>query len=170
MVLEKDAFVLNLNKRGKAYLYFAVAISSAALGTIWLYSQGWRSNLIHCYFQDAFGIIGPGCGLTRSLIALMNGQWQESISYHAFGSIIFLSLAGLLAFSLVSLVSTKSLIPSLTRKYQALLVTGFAVSFSAAFMAYYALRVIARYYSSALPSFFTASDIWQFIVSSSNLI
>ncbi|MBD2112015.1 DUF2752 domain-containing protein [Nodosilinea sp. FACHB-141] len=168
MVLGRQ--ILNLHKRDETYFFLTAATSSAALGVMWLYSKGWRSKLIHCYFQDIFGIIGPGCGLTRSLVALINGQLQKSVSYHAFGPAIFLGFIGLLAFSLISLLTSKRVILSPFRKYHPLFAIGFAVSLSAVFIGYYALRVIARYYNSALPSSLTTLDAWQFIVTSSNSI
>jgi len=166
MVLEKRTSTFN--KRDKAYFFFAAVILSSALGTIWLYSQGWQSDFIHCYFREAFDFIGPGCGLTRSLIALMNGQFQKSISYHAFGPIIFFSLVVLLIFSLKEiLTSNRSSFP-ISKKAISILFSSFAISFSVTFVSYYGLRVIARYYTEALPEAFTSLKIWQFLVTSSN--
>ena len=36
-----------------------------------------------CIFKNATGLPCPGCGLTRSGLALLRGQWQRSLYYHA---------------------------------------------------------------------------------------
>lgn len=40
-------------------------------------------NLFSCFFKSHFGIECPGCGMQRSLIALLKGNIIESVQYHA---------------------------------------------------------------------------------------
>ncbi len=44
----------------------------------------WLENhLFACFFKSYLGIECPGCGMQRSLIALLKGNITESIQYHA---------------------------------------------------------------------------------------
>lgn len=57
---------------------------------------GWQ-----CPFLRAFGIPCPGCGLTRAIAYLIRGDFQASISFHAFAPIflagvVFAAICGLL--------------------------------------------------------------------------
>jgi len=38
-----------------------------------------------CIMKQATGLPCPGCGLTRSWISLMHGQWSDSLKHHRFG-------------------------------------------------------------------------------------
>jgi hypothetical protein len=40
-------------------------------------------HLFSCFFKSHFGMECPGCGMQRSLIALLKGNFTESIHYHA---------------------------------------------------------------------------------------
>lgn len=40
-------------------------------------------HLFSCFFKTHFGIACPGCGMQRSLIALLKGDIIESFQYHA---------------------------------------------------------------------------------------
>ncbi|MCD6019992.1 MAG: hypothetical protein K0S53_3113 [Bacteroidetes bacterium] len=40
-------------------------------------------HLFPCFFKSHFGMECPGCGMQRSLIALLKGNILESIHYHA---------------------------------------------------------------------------------------
>lgn len=40
-------------------------------------------HLFSCFFKVHFGIECPGCGMQRSLIALLKGNLTESLQYHA---------------------------------------------------------------------------------------
>jgi hypothetical protein len=43
-----------------------------------------------CLSQAMFGASCPGCGLTRSFVALGHGRWQESLHYHRAGWVVAL--------------------------------------------------------------------------------
>jgi hypothetical protein len=40
-------------------------------------------HLLSCFFKSTFGIECPGCGLQRSFISLLKGNFLESLHYHA---------------------------------------------------------------------------------------
>jgi hypothetical protein len=39
-------------------------------------------HLFPCFFKSHFGMECPGCGMQRSLIALLKGNFYESLQYH----------------------------------------------------------------------------------------
>src|SRR5436190_13214116 len=46
-----------------------------------------------CTMKRVTGIDCPGCGLTRSFVALGHGQWQDSFRYNPAGPIWFFLIA-----------------------------------------------------------------------------
>ena len=45
---------------------------------------GWlEHHLFSCFFKSYIGLECPGCGMQRSLIALLKGNINESLKYHA---------------------------------------------------------------------------------------
>lgn len=54
-------------------------------------------SLWACPFLSLTGLPCPGCGLTRSCGCLLRGDLAQSVSYHAFGPVIFLT--GLVGFA-----------------------------------------------------------------------
>ncbi len=41
-----------------------------------------------CPVKMLTGIPCPGCGMTKSILCLFHGEWQKSISFHAFGPVL----------------------------------------------------------------------------------
>jgi len=46
-----------------------------------------------CTMKQVTGLDCPGCGLTRSFIALAHGQWRASLGYNAAGALWFAIIA-----------------------------------------------------------------------------
>ena len=42
-----------------------------------------------CWFHRSVGLPCPGCGITRSVIALSHGHWLEAIRYNPFGPLVW---------------------------------------------------------------------------------
>lgn len=47
---------------------------------------------ILCGSRFLFGLDCPGCGLTRSFVALADGDWEASYTYHRVGWLLFLAV------------------------------------------------------------------------------
>lgn len=81
------------NRPACAIVVGAAAVHGSMLG---LGLPTWQ-----CPIQHTLGIPCPGCGLSRAVSALLVGDWQTSVTYHAFAPLL---LAGLLVIGLVALL------------------------------------------------------------------
>lgn len=45
-----------------------------------------------CLSREWFGTLCPGCGLTRSFVALTHGRFRESLGFHRLGFVFYLFL------------------------------------------------------------------------------
>jgi hypothetical protein len=70
------AFVLDLSPEGAVYLA--------------LHNLGWKFNLPEtCMSRRIFGISCPGCGLTRSFVAMAHGEFDLAIKANLMGPVLF---------------------------------------------------------------------------------
>ncbi len=67
-----------------------LGLCSAPLVGAVLYNQGLRLPFA-CPIRHLTGIPCPTCGMTRSFMAIARGDWQQAISMHLFGPILFLA-------------------------------------------------------------------------------
>ncbi|HEY4330784.1 MAG TPA: DUF2752 domain-containing protein [Phycisphaerae bacterium] len=74
----------------------AVALSIAGFGAAQLLGSSFGVGL-PCAFHKMTGMPCPGCGLTRSVLALLHGNMTDSIGYHPFGPLLLLGLLTALA-------------------------------------------------------------------------
>jgi hypothetical protein len=81
--------------RERMAVAFIFAVAAGQL--IWVSSgwPGWQCQLLH-----VTGYPCPGCGLSRAAVALLRGEWNLSLTLHAFAPILlpFLALAGIASF------------------------------------------------------------------------
>lgn len=134
-----------------------------------LYNLGLRITPADCFFQQTFGFPGPACGMTRSLMALARGDWQQALTYHLFGPLLFgICVAAILQAGAELLMGRSMTRPAGQFKAGRMvlpvlglvgLVTGVLL-----FLAYYALRLYLRYDSGRLPFDFVDTAIWQQLV------
>ena len=76
-------------RRNKFYLLLLMA---CAVGYIWLYinisNTGFKPANGVCLFKNVTGIPCPSCGATRSVLALIHGNFQRAIAVNPLGIII----------------------------------------------------------------------------------
>ncbi len=70
------------------------------------YSQGYKISVLTCPIRHFTGVPCPTCGMTRSFIAIVQGDWKEAISQHLFGPILF-TLFGVATIHIISELSRK---------------------------------------------------------------
>lgn len=114
-----------------------------------------------CLFQAIFGFPAPSCGLTRSVLAIARGDWQTALSYHLFGPLILLAMMTLAIVAITELVSQRAL----SGFYQRLLHPPSLWVLLSLFMAYYGLRLWARWTLPGLPLGVDETAFWQAFLS-----
>lgn len=78
-------------------------LSAAAIGVATLANPDTiEDGPVICPFRLATGLPCPGCGLTRSWVYAMHGQWADSIAANPFGVV---ALAAAMVFALVVAVA-----------------------------------------------------------------
>ncbi|MCD7826880.1 MAG: DUF2752 domain-containing protein [Clostridiaceae bacterium] len=65
----------------------------------------WKSFLFECWVRKSSGLYCPGCGGTRALLCLLQGDWMGSILYHPAVIYTFFVLACYLFRGLLCVVS-----------------------------------------------------------------
>ena len=78
-----------LQERGTAFLL-------AGIGALQLLLTAAGLPAWHCPFRGAFGIPCPGCGLSRGMVFLLQGEWQAAVTAHAFAPLVLLGLVFLI--------------------------------------------------------------------------
>ena len=54
------------------------------------------SGVTMCVSRGLFGLECPGCGLTRSFVALAGGEFSRAVAFNPLGPVLFAAAAGLL--------------------------------------------------------------------------
>jgi hypothetical protein len=60
-----------------------------------------------CLFRHSLGLPCPGCGLSRAMAALLQGEWDTALNYHAFAPLILM---------VIVLVAAATLLPDRPRR------------------------------------------------------
>ena len=71
-----------------------LALLFAILTAGWWIKPAQVSGLPLCFFKVLTGLDCPGCGLTRSFLALARGHLGEAIRFNAAGPLVYLLFAG----------------------------------------------------------------------------
>lgn len=69
-----------------------MTLSVSPLIGSYVYSHTQLTSPFFCPIKTLTGIPCPSCGMTRSFLALAQGNLNESLNYHLFGFILFLGL------------------------------------------------------------------------------
>lgn len=155
--LESDS----LRLRALQYPAFRyVAIVAFTLPIVIAFSTsilGFSVPLPPCLFQAAFGFPSPSCGLTRSFLALAQGDWQLALSFHLFGPFLVVAFVAIAATALFELVTQQSH----AKLYKQVLHLPKMLVFISLFLGYYGVRLWARYTLPDLPLNLEQMQIWQ---------
>jgi len=91
-----------------------VALAVAGMGAAQLVASCFNCGL-PCPFHQVSGQPCPGCGLTRSVLALMRGNVGDSIGYHPFGPLLLLGLITAMVTGLLPESSRQRMIRAIAR-------------------------------------------------------
>ena len=114
-----------------------------------------------CLYQKTYGFFGPGCGLTRSFVAIAQGDFLHALQFNAFGPLLFLLFAWGFLQAALELGSRQSL-PQQWNLFG--FCQRYPVSFAGlaiAMLFYYAVRLLTAY--GTVPMALETSGLWQFI-------
>jgi hypothetical protein len=132
MALDKTVFSSLLEDRA-----MGIAITSAAFIHTVLAIVGLPSW--YCPIREHLRFPCPGCGLSRSITALLHGEWETSLTIHAFGPLIFLAF-GLLG--IVNLLPKNHRIQHINRVKSFEEKTGFTAIVLIGLVLYWLTRII----------------------------
>lgn len=83
--------------------------SSPIVGTHF-YHQGYKIPFLVCPLRHLTGIPCPTCGMTRSFMAIVRGDWSQAFTEHLFGPILFASLLSVIVHVAIELSAGRKLI------------------------------------------------------------
>jgi len=106
------------------------------------HSQGISLPFLTCPIKLFTGVPCPTCGMTRSFLAMAHGHWQQAVTYHLFGPILFISFIGVVVQMSVELITRRSVSGIHTRLLSDRI---FQIIVLVAFLVYYGLRLSVRY-------------------------
>lgn len=111
-------------------------VMSALIVAAFVWPRGENGTI--CTFKRLAGVSCPGCGMTRAVVAIVDGHWADSARYHLFGFVAAAVVFGLWAYGVASFYKPSPPILSLVGLKTAV-VAGVVL---AAYLAYWVLRIL----------------------------
>jgi len=118
-------------KRSVLILFAGLAVVQIALT-----AAGWGAW--KCPIYSVSGMPCPGCGLSRAMLLLAQGQWSAAIHMHAFAPVLLAAVIGFVAAGLLPRRQLQNILVCIATVEQ---YTGIAVVLSLAMLIYWGLRV-----------------------------
>ncbi|MEW5857308.1 MAG: DUF2752 domain-containing protein [Cyanobacteriota bacterium] len=82
-------FRRNLSNNARRIRWLILGICSAPLVGAYFYNQGYKVTFLVCPIRHFTGIPCPTCGMTRSFMAIVQGDWSRALAEHLFGPVLF---------------------------------------------------------------------------------
>ncbi|MEP0796635.1 DUF2752 domain-containing protein [Trichocoleus sp. DQ-A3] len=79
----------NLSSNARRIRWLILGICSAPLVGTYFYNQGYKVTFLVCPIRHFTGIPCPTCGMTRSFMAIVRGDWSCALAEHLFGPVLF---------------------------------------------------------------------------------
>lgn len=83
-----------LSKQERLSRWGFLGLTTAPLVGAALFNHSGTPPFLICPFRAITGIPCPGCGLTRSFMAIARGDFENALRMHLFGPVLFLAFAG----------------------------------------------------------------------------
>ena len=133
-----NQFVRSLNQPDRINRIFCLGLTSFPLVGTWIYRQSNSVPFLSCPIRALIGIPCPSCGMTRSFLALAKGDLGESIFYHLFGPLLFLTFLIVTVHTAIELVMRRKVFPPYYKKLYQLHLHWIGL---ASFLGYYVIRL-----------------------------
>lgn len=78
-----------ITRQGQRVRLVKLALFSSPLMGAYFFSHTHQVPLLICPFRCLTGIPCPGCGMTRSFLALARGDWVDAVYFNLFGPVVF---------------------------------------------------------------------------------
>lgn len=101
--LNTPVFAQILESRPTTLLIVGAAVAHATLNLLGLPS--WECPILH-----TLGVPCPGCGLSRGIGALLHGDWQTALTFHAFAPVFLASLIFMAVVLLLPVASRRQVV------------------------------------------------------------
>jgi Protein of unknown function (DUF2752) len=156
---KKSPYCAFLSKRQRLKRWTILGLCSAPLLGSFFYRYGHRLPFLGCPLRSLTGIPCPTCGMTRSFVAIAQGNFDAAIKYHLFGPAIFLLFLAMALSLLWELKTNKNNIPFYQRYF---VKPSVYYSIGIFYLGYYAVRIARLERTGELSDAFWASPagIW----------
>lgn len=114
-----------------------VLFASPLVGAYY-YGYTEQSSPLFCPFKALTGIPCPGCGMTRSFIAIATGHLDKALDYHFFGIFLFIGFAIATIHLFLELLSKRKVITPFSKLIKNKQIQ---LSFLFLFLIYYLIRI-----------------------------
>lgn len=140
-----------LENRNRHRRWGFIGLATAPLIGAVVYSRGFHLPF-HCPILATTGIPCPTCGMTRSFVAIAQGNFAQAIQFHAFGLILFASFLLIVFHLLLELVCNRSIATFYTRmfKNRRFQISGILLYFGYYLLRLYWLASTGEFYLSAI--------------------
>ncbi|YAG12927.1 DUF2752 domain-containing protein [Nostoc sp. DSM 114161] len=99
-----------LSCHGKLFRWGLLGFSCTPLLGTYFYHQGYRVRLLVCPIRHLTGIPCPTCGMTRSFMAIAQGNLAQAVAENLFGPILFVSFGIVAVHITVELLTKRRII------------------------------------------------------------
>jgi Protein of unknown function (DUF2752) len=157
----KDLNSFTLSKHQRLNRWAIVGLCSAPLFGAFFYRYGYRLSFLKCPLKSLIGIPCPTCGMTRSLVAIAQGNFHAAIEYHLFGPAIFLIFLAIVISLLWELKTNKNHTFVYRRHFAK---HSIYLSIGTLYLGYYAVRIADLVHSGNLSNTFWTSPVGIWII------
>lgn len=153
-----------LSKQALPLRSLALVLSLAPLTGAYIYNQGYQIPY-QCPIHYFTGVPCPTCGMTRSLMALVRGEWLVAANYHLFGPLLFFVLVSTVVRLCMELVTQR---PIALLNYSRYAKRRFILILLGALVGYHLTRLVTMYQDDILIDSVIASPLGQLLSSLAN--
>jgi len=140
--------------------YFTLSLCASPLVSAYFFGHTEASSPLQCIFRATTGIPCPGCGLTRSFLAVAHNNMPEALNYHLFGPLLFISFIITCLHLILELLSRRSIQTFYGKLLRSSIVQ---FTFLGALLSYHFLRLYFLFLSGELATSFHHSPLGQLL-------